>query len=159
MKARLEAMSEATSLRVMQPIIENRAKPIQDMAKQLAPHRHGTLRAGIVLDFLKAGVGYCYFVLTLTRQAFYGVFQEYGLGMGRSSAKLATKTIKARQRYLGRRQAAAISGKRMRRRGGEPHNMAAQPFMRPAVRFNRDWFVNSVIGDLFEAIGREGASQ
>lgn len=85
MKARLEAMSEEASLRVLQPIVERWARPVQQLAQQMAPYRKGILRAGIVLDFLKAGVGYCYFILTLTRKAYYGIFQEFGLGSGRST--------------------------------------------------------------------------
>jgi hypothetical protein len=158
-RARLNAMSEVASLRMLQPIVENRARPIQELARSLAPYRHGTLRAGIVLDLLKAGVGYCYFILTLTRKAYYGVFQEFGLGTGRKTGSMfARKTVKAHERY-GRRRAAFLAGetKRMKNRYGEQHNMAMHPFFRPAVKFSRAYFIDGVLADIWAAVASKGA--
>ena len=188
MKARLEAMSAATSQRVMMPAVEDRARHVQAMAQQLAPYRTGTLQSGIVINFLKAGVGYYHVVMTLTAKAFYGIFQEFGLGDKRTKGKLNAHTLQAHARYAARREAhqrdpryvtrirqltsggvpIVLNGipltvtekrKQMKNRYGERHNMAAQPFFRPAVNFSRNWFVNGVIEDLFIAIGKQGASQ
>jgi hypothetical protein len=159
MQQRLNAMSAASSLGTLQPIVERRARTVQEMAQKLAPVKTGRLRSGIVLNFQKAGIGYCYFILTLTRLAYYGIFQELGLGAGRSSGKLSAKTQKARVRFAGR-QAAYKAGQIKRlRRTGQGRNMAAQPFMRPAVQFSRQWFVGQVLSDIWDRISSEGAAK
>ena len=161
MKQRLNALDRNTSLQVLQPIVESRTQHVFEMIKSGAPVRkdHGTsghapgmLRSGIVMEYVKGGIGYCYFQVKLTDKVWWGVFQEFGLGDKSQRGPSSAKVVRRQERYIGRREAAKQSGKKMRNRYGQRHNMAAQPFMRPAVRFAREWFLNGVYQDVWNRV-------
>lgn len=195
-KRRLLAMSAAASQRMLQTIIEPRARTIKDMIAAQAPvgkapaDKHpGQLRRGVILTYLRGGVGYSKWLITLTKIAYYGVFQEFGLG-GKVSARtqkryaqydfskgvqkgLAQRGVTAAdiaaayQKYP-RSGAFGLNRKELRRQkilaqghrlqgGGRRRNMAAQPFFLPVIKFTRQWFVQSVFGDIWNAIAAQGA--
>ncbi|TAM56789.1 MAG: hypothetical protein EPN53_01005 [Acidobacteria bacterium] len=193
-KARLLAMSAASNQRVLQMSLERRGRVVKDMIAAKAPvgkaprdPHPGRLRAGVVLNYLRGGVGYCKFVVTVTRLAYYGVFQELGLG-GKVSARTAkryaqyefSKGVQAglRQRgitpeeiiaaKLNRTPIPGLSRRELRRQytlakgrrlqgGGRRRSMAAQPFFRPVRDFVRNWFITSVFNDVWTAIAAEEA--
>ena len=193
-KRRLLAMSAASNQRVLQPAIERRGRTVRDMIAAKAPvgkaprdPHPGQLRRGIVLNFLRGGVGYCKFVITVTKQAYYAVFQEFGLG-GKVSARTQkryaqyefSKGVQAglRQRgvtpdqiiaaKLNRTGIPGLSKRELRRQytlakgrrlqgGSRRRHMAAQPFFRPIRDFARSWFVQSVFNDVLSAIAAEEA--
>ena len=195
-KRRLLAMSAVASQRTLQTIIEPRARTIRDMIAAQAPvgkapaDKHpGQLRRGVVLNYLRGGVGYSKWLITLTKLAYYGVFQEFGLG-GKVSARTqkryaqydyskgVQKGLKqrgvtleqinaayyARPRAGGfglnrrelRRQRTLAQGRRLQG-GGRRRNMAAHPFFRPVITFTRQWFVQAVFTDIWNAIAAQGA--
>ncbi len=194
-KQRLLAMSEVGNQRVLQPIIERRVKVARDMMRAKAPvgkapkdPHPGRLRAGIVEVFLRGGIGYCKYAITLTRIAYYGLFQEVGLG-GKIQAKTQkryaqyaySKGVQEGLRRRGYTREQIIAAKRNRtglpglnrfelnrqailargRRlqgGGRRRNMAAQPFMRPVMQFVRQWFVDGVASDVWAKLEELGAS-
>jgi hypothetical protein len=158
LKRRLLAMDAVSSENVLRPIVAEGARMVADVAVGLAPtlkrpHKGrtaGALRKGVRVEFLKAGVGYCHYVIGLLPEVWYGFLQEFGLGSGRlaSKARLNVKTLKTHERYARRLEAARAQGRgpaTMKNRYGQPHSMAAQPFIRPAFRFARESVVVSML--------------
>jgi hypothetical protein len=139
LRVKLLAMSAVGNLQVLSPIVEAGARDLADLAAELAPRRTGALKSGIIIEPEKSGVGYCWWKVKLRSNVSYGMFQEFGLGSGRGSTRpLTVKTRKGRERYARRLQAAGGRRALMKNRYGEPHNMRAQSFLRPAVKFLRD---------------------
>jgi hypothetical protein len=138
LKVKLLAMSAVGNLQVLGPIVEAAAGDVADLAAELAPRLTGALKGGVIIEPEKSGVGYCWWKVKLRSNVWYGMFQEFGLGTGRTSTRpLTAKTRKSHERYARRLQAAGGLRAGMKNRYGEPHNMRAQPFLRPAVRFLR----------------------
>lgn len=194
MKQRLLAMSAVGNQRVLQPIIDRRVKVIRDMMSAKAPigkapkdPHPGRLRGGVVVVFLRGGIGYCKYAITLTKIAYYGLFQELGLG-----GKISAKTQKRYDQYafskgvqkglkqrgyspaqiiaakLNRTVIPGLSKGELRRQailargrrlqgGGRRRNMAAQPFFRPVLQIMKQWFVQGVAADVWAAIAALGA--
>ena len=167
LKAALLALDAVSSEHVLRPIVVEGAETLRGVAAGLAPvlkrpHKGvtpGALRRGIEVEFAKAGTGYCHFAVKLKPEVWYGWLIEFGLGSGRASGgALTTKTRKQHERYGRRREATLTTGAPMKTRRGQPHNMAAQPWMRPAVRFARDSIIVRMLERIAAVIMRAGGS-
>jgi len=167
LKAALLALDAVSSEHVLRPIVAEGAETLRDVAARLAPvlkrpHKGvvpGALRKGIDVEFAKAGMGYCHFLVKLKPETWYGWLLEFGLGSGRaSSAPLVSKTRKKHERYGRRREATLTTGAPMKSQRGQPHNMAAQPWMRPAVKFARDSIIVRMLERIAAVILRAGGS-
>jgi HK97 gp10 family phage protein len=165
LKRALLAMDAVSTETVLRPIVAEGAETLRGVAEQLAPvlkrpHKGriaGALRRGIEVAFLKAGTGYCHFVVKLKPETWYGWLQEFGLGGGRASgAVLTPKTRKAHERYQRRREAMLTAGTPMKGHYGQLHNMAAQPWLRPAVKFARDSIITRMLERIAAVIVRAG---
>ena len=167
LKAALLALDAVSSEHVLRPIVAEGAETLRGVAAMLAPvlkrpHKGvvpGALRRGIEVEFAKAGIGYCHFAVKLKPEVWYGWLQEFGLGGGRaSSTPLVSKTRKQHERYGRRREATLTTGAPMKSQRGQPHNMAAQPWMRPAVKFARDSIIVRMLERIAAVILRAGGS-
>jgi hypothetical protein len=165
MQRRLLGMAASVQGAVLKPVVAESAGVLKDLMVSLAPKRTGALGGGLIADLMKIGLGYCYYWVRLAAPVYYGVFQEFGLGTGRS-IPVSERTRRRRSNYelsllirkkmiveQGRSGAAwkaalATLGKREAKRqkylaegkylqGERRPNMAAHPFMRPAVKFLR----------------------
>ena len=166
MQRRMDGMSTSVQGAVMRPIVAEAANVLKDLAASLAPKRTGALAGGLIADLMKIGRGFCYYWVRLGRAVYYGIFQEFGLGTGRSGGESA-RVKRRRANYEAslalrkRMQQSAAAGlasyesnmlvlskrefKRQKKleegkyiQGQRRPNMAAQSFMRPAVKFLRD---------------------
>jgi len=166
MQRRMDGMSTSVQGAVVRPIVAESANVLKDLAASLAPKRTGALAGGLIADLMKIGRGFCYYWVRLGAAVYYGVFQEFGLGTGRSGGESA-RVKRRRANYeaslaLRKRMLQSIAGglasyesnmlvlskrefKRQKKlqegkyiQGQRRPNMAAQPFMRPAVKFLRD---------------------
>lgn len=155
------------------PLVSGGADIIQAAAQTLAPKRSGRGAASITVQLIKHGAGYAYCLIAPEADFYYMMFQEFGLGSGRSIGE-SERTRRRRESYersialrqqivkkvgAGNTFAAALGGlgKREARRqkalaagkyvqGQRRPNMAAQPFMRPAVTWR--WpYVRQYIND------------
>jgi hypothetical protein len=178
-------MSQSVQGAMMIPTLRTAAGKVQALGRALAPKLSGALRAGISARLLKSGAGYAQFVVALEPAVYYGRFQEYGLGTGASKPPSA-RTMRRRAAYansmlIKRRvdiakrsglvtEAGALAGlgkKEARRqkllaRGGKLQgqrkpNMAAHPFLRPAVKFYRTSLRAWIIEQLWASIARFSA--
>jgi hypothetical protein len=165
MQRRLLGMAGSVQGAVIRPIVAESAGVLKDLMVSLAPKRTGALGGGLIADLMKIGFGYCYYWVRLARDVYYGVFQEFGLGTGRSGGESA-RVKRRRANYeaslaLHKRMQQSIAAglasyesnmlvlskrefKRQEKleqgkyiQGQRRPNMAAHPFMRPAVKFLR----------------------
>lgn len=166
-KKRLLAMGEAASGMTLIPIVGEATAELAAIMAALAPRRSGALARGINPSYLKSGPGYCYFEVKLSPKAYYGLFQEFGLGdkagrpaSARTKRRQANYDVTKELYRRGYRQGAAGIDKRQGRRlrymaqgkyiqGKRRPNMAAQPFIRPAIFGNRV----VIIREMVEQIG------
>lgn len=175
MQRRLLGMSQSVQGAVIRPVVAESAGVLKGLMESLAPKRTGALRGGLIADLMKIGFGYCYYWVRLGRDVYYGVFQEFGLGTGRSSAPSArvrrrqanynlSILIQKKANVGGMIIATGLSKREKRRqlilaRGGylqgkRRPNMAAHPFMRPAVKFLRDFLSRQMLEGIAANIRR-----
>ena len=126
LKKTLEAMQDGSGEAVMIPIVAAAAQDLKAIMAAMAPYRTGALARGISASFLKSGPGYAKFDVNLAPEVYYGIFQEFGLGDKRAGG-VSKKTTRRHER------------------GGRKPNMAAQPFIRPAIFGNRQQLVDQMI--------------
>jgi HK97 gp10 family phage protein len=179
LRRKLMAMEKGLAADFLRPIVDAGAQDLRATMGRLAPRRTGALAGGIQVENIKAGKGYAYALVAPDKEQYYGLFQEYGLGTGRSTpvrertrrrrsnyeASLATRkkivveqglsgaAFDAAITKLGRREAkrqkALAEGKYVQ--GERRPNMAAHPFMRPAVTWR--WpYIRQMITDRLKAL-------
>lgn len=166
MQRRLNGMSTSVQGAVIRPVVAESADVLKGLMVSMAPRRTGALAGGVIADLMKIGRGFCYYWVRLGAAVYYGVFQEFGLGAGRAGGESARvkrrranyeASMALRKRMLQstaaglasyesnmlvlskrefKRQKKLEEGKYIQ--GERRPNMAAQPFMRPAVKFLRD---------------------
>ena len=179
LRRKLMAMEKGLAADFLQPIVHTGAMMMEAVMQQLAPRRTSALAVGIHIEDIKAGKGYAYSLVGPDKEQYYGMFQEYGLGTGRS-APVSERTRRRRSNYegsiatrkkmiveqglsgaawkaaitkLGRREAKRqkylAEGKYVQ--GERRPNMAAHPFMRPAVTWC--WpYIRQMITDRLKAL-------
>lgn len=179
LRRKLMAMEKGLAADFLRPIVDAGAQDLRAAMVSLVPRQTGALAGGIQLEHIKAGKGYAYALVAPDKEQYYGMFQEYGLGTGRSTpvsertrrrrstyeASLAIrKKMIVEQGLSGPAWEAAIAGlgKRERKRqkylaegrylqGERRPNMAAHPFMRPAVTWR--WpYIRQMITERLRAL-------
>ena len=186
LRRKLMAMEKGAAAEQLGPLVTTGGAILHDAAIQLAPKRTGKGAGSITVQLIKAGSGYAYVLIGPQADYYYMMFQEYGLGSGRSTPVservkrrkgnyehsmnvrrglldqgIAPQDFmraywdwrntrgggKAHRRITNapfglsvgelRRQKilaqSAIEGRRWDLQGGHRPNMAAHPFMRPAI--------------------------
>ena len=141
LRQKLIELPAAASGDLLLKIVKEAAEPMRSAASSLAPRLTGQLGAGMRLEVLKSGRGFAYVVIAPSADSYYGLFQEFGLGSGRSEP-LRAKTLR-------RRANKALKGRIVRK-----PNMPAQPFMRPAVEWKGPIFRVIVARRLAELVHR-----
>jgi len=180
LRRKLMAMEKGLAADFLRPIVDAGAQDLRAAEESLAPRgKTGELAGGIQVEHIKAGKGYAYAMIGPGKEQYYGLFQEYGLGTGRStplrektrrrysnyeaSINLRRKMI-VEQGLSGPAWKAAITklGKREAKRqkylaegrylqGERRPNMAAHPFARPAVTWR--WpYIRQMITDRLKAL-------
>lgn len=156
LRRKLLEMQKGLGAAFLTPMVNGAAQDLRAAEIRLAPKgATGKLAGGIAVEIIKAGTGYAYALVSPQAEQYYGMFQEYGLGTGRS-APLQEKTLRRRGNYeasLAIRKKIFVGGgivdttglsKGEKKRqlilaqggylqGKRRPNMAAQPFARPAV--------------------------
>jgi HK97 gp10 family phage protein len=180
LRRKLMAMEKGLAADFLHPIVDAGAQDLRAAEASLAPRgKTGDLAAGIQVEHIKAGKGYAYALIGPDKEQYYGQFQEYGLGTGRSTpvservrrrrsnyeASLVTrKQMIVEQGLSGPAWVAAISklGKKEAKRqkylaegrylqGERRPNMAAHPFIRPAVTWR--WpYIRQMITERLRAL-------
>lgn len=155
LRGKLLEMERAASALFLLPIVNGGAQDLRRAEADLAPRGEtGMLAAGISVELIKAGNGYAYALIGPQAEQYYGRFQEFGLGTGRSQP-VSARVRRRRQAYEAsvalqqkvnvggviiakglskqekKRQITLASGGYLQ--GKRRPNMAAQPFARPAV--------------------------
>lgn len=120
----LEQFTKSTQRRVLERVLKQTAKPVEDTAKRLAPVDKGDLKRSIETVILKSNAG---------KAAFANAMQS---GATREEAGQAARA--ANKAAAGRGLAATVRVRANARHAGFVEfgtlNMPAQPFMGPAFR-------------------------
>lgn len=174
LRRKLMGMEKGLAADFLRPVVYGGAQDLRAAMVNLAPKgKTGKLAAGIDVEVIKAGKGYAYALIGPQEEQYYGLFQEYGLGTGRS-APVSERVARRRGNYErslvirhqiteagekgstfsaelaklpkaeARRQRMLAQGKHLQ--GQRRPNMAAHPFMRPAITWR--WpYVRQYIAD------------
>ena len=188
LRRKLMAMEKGLAADFLRPVVYGGAQDLRGAMVGLAPKgKTGKLAGGIDVEIIKSGKGYAYALIGPQEEQYYGLFQEYGLGTGRS-VPIQEKTRRRRGNYeqsmkvrreLLERWAGGedinvgraylnrdlginygLTRRELRRQwilekgwnlqGERRPNMAAHPFMRPAVTWRwpyvRQYITDGLLG-------------
>lgn len=102
LRVKLLALDAATGWQPLLVMVSEAAARLRSLAAALAPRKTGKLAAAIRVETLRFGPGYAHVVMGLADEgknsAFYGQWQEYGLGTGSPSPPSA-RTLRRRSNF------------------------------------------------------------